>query len=366
MGNTYDYDTAINRVAIFYKIVGTILLLALVGCSNGSNDRTYDQSTKLFSGDVYVYGEVHGEKSILTKELEIWGEHYSGRKMRHLFVELPFFTGELLNLWMRADDDTLLNEIYKDWEGTASYNTNTLEFFQSIKKNYPETVFHGTDVGHQYHTTAMRYLKYLEKENLGDSEQYHLALEGIEQGRKFYSTDDHGYRENKMVENFIRELRRIGNGQVMGIYGSAHINLNPQNAIGSVPSMAIQLQAILGEAIHFEDLSSLVTHNNIVKIDTIIVGEHEFEAEYFGKQSLTGFKNISYREFWHLKDAFTTFKNRPRTGNVLPYNNYPLKVEEYQVYVVDYTALDGSVEREFLRSNDIIWNGRPSTEEFIP
>lgn len=50
---------------------------------------------------------------------------------------------------------------------------------------------YGTDVGHQYHTTGNRFLKYLKNNNLEGSEQYLLAQETIEQGEYFYKHDDH-------------------------------------------------------------------------------------------------------------------------------------------------------------------------------
>jgi len=51
-------------------------------------------------------------------------------------------------------------------------------------------------------------LKYLEENNLKDSEKYRLAHEAVKQGKYYYENSDDVYRENKMVENFIRNMMR--------------------------------------------------------------------------------------------------------------------------------------------------------------
>ena len=49
---------------------------------------------------------------------------------------------------------------------------------------------------------------------------------------------------------------------------------------------------------------------------------------------------------------------------MLPYNNYPMEVEEGQVFVIDYTKTDGSVIREYHRADGNTWQGSLATEEF--
>ena len=66
-----------------------------------------------------------------------------------------------------------------------------------------------------------------------DSEEYALTLESIEQGKTFYDTrynesdyDGFKYREEKMTENFLRELNSIGkNESVFGSYGGGHTEM---------------------------------------------------------------------------------------------------------------------------------------------
>ncbi|MCL6604668.1 MAG: hypothetical protein K6T94_17535 [Paenibacillus sp.] len=190
------------------------LIVALVGgslaaCSNSSAGKTASkvaQPTKetsmvtQVSGNIYLYGETHGEAKIIDKEFELWSEYYHNEGMRHLFVEMPYFTAEYLNLWMQSDNDDILEEIYEDWEGTTSHNTYTRAFYKKIKGECPETIFHGTDIGHQYDTTGSHFLSYLAANDRTGTEEYTLTIEAIQQGRFYYSKDDDVYRENKNDE----------------------------------------------------------------------------------------------------------------------------------------------------------------------
>ena len=72
-----------------------------------------------------------------------------------------------------------------------------------------------------------------------------------------------------------------------------------------------------------------------------------------------------------MENAYEDFKHKP-TGedlggdlNVLPYNNYVMDMETGQVFVIDYTAKDGSVTRQYYRSDGVVWEGMTSTSEFI-
>lgn len=114
----------------------------------------------------------------------------------------------------------------------------------------PETIFHGTDVGHQLDTTGKSYLKYLESQNIQESEAYKLTVACIEQGKYYYSWgQDGGYRENKMVENFIVALSTIDNADIMGIYGSAHTGLDALDFSGKVDGMTKQLVKTYGNQV---------------------------------------------------------------------------------------------------------------------
>lgn len=103
-------------------------------------------------------------------------------------------------------------------------------FLKTIKEQYPETVFHGIDIEHNYETLGVTYLLYLESIGMRESEEYARASSNYEQGRSVYSHDG-GIRENYMTENIIYELERLETQDIMGIFGSAHTQLNA-NAYG--------------------------------------------------------------------------------------------------------------------------------------
>jgi hypothetical protein len=233
-----------------------------------------------------------------------------------------------------------------------------------LKSQCPETIFHGTDVGHQYNTTGERFLKYLQSNKLEDSEKYLLTKEVIEQGKYYYGHSDDVYRENMMVKNFTREFDKLSGESIMGIYGAAHTGLEAMDYSNSVPCMANQLKKLYGDNIHSEDLSSLAKDIEPYRVDIIQLGGKDYKALYFGKQDLAGFKDYAYREFWRLENAYDDFKDRPKTQDVLPYSNYPMLIKTGQVFVIDYAKTDGSVIRKYYRSDGYVWNNWPSTEEF--
>lgn len=345
-----------KNIKFFAIITILITLLTLVSCSENPSQS---------SGKIYLYGEQHGVDKILNKELELWNEYYLNEKMRHLFIESPYYTAELLNLWMQSDNDDILDKIYDNWIDTPSYNPLIKEFYKAIKSKCPETIFHGTDVGHQYSTTGEIFLKYLEENNLKDSEQYLLTQEAIEQGKYYYDHSDDAYRENKMAENFIKEFEKLDNDNIMGIYGGAHTEFDAMDYnTNTVPCMANQLKKRYGNSIYSEDLTWLARDIEPFKVDTITIDNKEYKASYFGEQDLNGFKDYLYREFWRLENGYEDFKDKPKTGDMLPYNNYPMLIETGQIFIIDYTKTDGSTLRRYYRSDGYTWNNTPSTEEF--
>jgi hypothetical protein len=350
--------------SVFVLAVGIIMLLALLACSNSIKQSYKSISPPQSAGQIYLYGEEHGVDKILDKEFELWCEYYHKQDMRHLFVELPYYTAEFLNIWMQSDNNIILDEIYSDWTGTASHNPNVKGFFEKIKKQCPETIFHGTDVGHQYHTTGERFLRYLQSNNKEDSEQCLITKEVIEQGKNYYRDRDDVYRENMMADNFIRKFDKLGVESIMGIYGAAHTGLEVMDYTNSVPCMANQLKKRYGDNIHSEDLSNWAKDIEPSRVDKIKVDGKDYKASYFGKQDLAEFKDYAYREIWRLENAYEDFVDRPKTQDVLPYNNYPMQIETGQVFVIDYTKTDGSVIRRYYRSDGRVWNNMPTTEEF--
>lgn len=166
-------------------LIGAFVLAACGASKEVMTDEMAKQEGKSI-GKIYLYGEEHSVQEILDRELEEWEEHYNDEGMRHLFIEKPYYTAEFLNLWMQADNDEILDEIYEDTEGTAACTPQSKAFYKHIKEQCPETIFHGTDVGHQYDTIGKRYLEYLKANGLEEAEQYILAKDCIEQGMHYY------------------------------------------------------------------------------------------------------------------------------------------------------------------------------------
>ena len=244
----------IKSIVAFGIIIFTVIIIEILNAIDVKNSAEYDY-IPVNEGTIHLYGEFHGQADYYNKELEIWKDYYN-KGNRDLFVELPYYTAQYLNLWMNAGDDDILDQLYIDIEGTASHTEDYLEFFKSIKESCPETVFHGTDVGHQYKTTGVRYLDYLKESGAEDSEEYRLALACVEQGEHYDGMDaTDPYREQMMAVNFIDTFDRIGQKEIMGIYGSYHINPNASAL------MAGQIKAHYGDIVEGIYISNMLATN---------------------------------------------------------------------------------------------------------
>ena len=233
---------------------GVVLIAVLTGLILDKADQTADvfpnESTM-----IYLYGEAHGYKRCYDAELAQWRALYD-EGCRHLFVELPYYSAEFLNVWMRAESDELLDRWFEEIKDTLSGNDDYKAFFREIKKACPDTVFYGTDVGHQFDTTGVRYLQYLKDNGLENSENDTRAKECIRQGQAYQNEDAaqsgaSALREKYMVSNFINAYTRCGGGKIMGIYGSYHTDL------ANTALMAGQLQAQYGDIISSVKVSTL-------------------------------------------------------------------------------------------------------------
>ena len=342
--------------------LAAVLTLALLLAACGTPAPDGDAAAEPEVGTIYLYGELHSVKAIMDQELERWQTYYHEENMRHLFIEWPYYTAEYLNLYMQAEGEEILDAIHEDAVGTQAYAPEVKEFYRQIKETCPETIFHGTDVGHQYNTTGARFLAYLEDNGLQETEQYALTQQAIEQGRTYYETRDHAYRENKMVENFIRTFDSLQGERIMGIYGSAHILLNAK-VDQHTDRMAAQLYERYGDVWIISDLQKVSASRRPA---TIKVGDKSYQAAYFGQQDFSKSQEVcTYRDFRRLEDAYQDFKDYPTTGEILPCSDYPMKVEEGQVFAVDYIQRDGTVQRRFYRADGTEQQGRPVTVEIF-
>ena len=201
------------------------------------------------AGQIYLCGETHATEDHIQRELALWNDLYQ-QGVRHLFVELPSYAASYLNLWMKADDDSILDRLYQEWSGTAMDSPVTRTFYQTIKAQYPETVFHGFDVGHQYNTTGNRYRLRLILSGQMGSADWALTQDTIRQGKTYYQTQDNAFRENQMAANLIHAFEALPDGtSIMVITGSAHSNLYGMDVSGTVPCLANQLRQAYGSAL---------------------------------------------------------------------------------------------------------------------
>lgn len=318
--------------------VAVLAVVVLIGRNEGSR-----QSELAKSGQIFLYGEAHGVDVILENELRLWEKYYHEDGMRHLFMEYAYYDSEILNMWMQEKNDSILDEWFEGLRGTAAYSESVKDFFQQIKKRCPETVFHGTDVGHQYATIGVRYLEYLEAQGKDDTEEYRLAREAVEQGRFFTeNSKDWEYRENKMAENFIREFDKLGGLSVMGIYGGFHTAIEGiAYRTQSAPCMAKQLQEhYRGAAVQSKDLSGsfLVTDIAGKNYQALFIDTYENGEGY------------KYRDFVWVRDANDDFKDNKASGKIISKDDFPSGVGVGDIYIVTDSYEDGTNEKSYYRA----------------
>lgn len=345
-------------------IVVVSFVLGLGGCGHQEDKKT-EEITK--PDGIYLYGEIHVNTNIMKKELELWGEYYD-KGMRDLFVELPYFDAQIMNIWMQSDNDDIFDMFFQNSQGTAGGTPEYQNFWKKLKRDYPETILHGTDIGHEYATTGQWYLNYLEEHGQKDSEEYRKTQENIEQGKYYYDHyEDDPYRENKMVENFVEEYETLGDIPVMGIYGDAHTDIDAMDYMtGTVPCMANQLHEKYGDKLHTESLKEYAWITEPLKTETIEVDGKDYKADYFGKSS-----TFSDQDGWHsmkcwrLEEAYQDFKEAPLSGEMWDQESFPMKLKAKQVYVVEINHNDGTVERKYFRTDPNSFKKMGYVKEFM-
>lgn len=332
-------------------------------------------------GMIYLYGEHHWEPYCMEQELEAWRKLYENGA-RHLFIEYSPAWAGIYSLNISGDEETLdLIYSYMNAESIEYYGESADEvseegrrqlllehvFLQAIKEHCPETIFHGIDVEHDYDDFGPLYLEYLESIGQQDSEEYARELLACEQGRichrdtrDIYEDDDNAYRENCMVENFIRDLEKLETQDMMGVFGGAHVELGAMNWTPSgdgatVYNMATQLQQRYGDRVVS---TILATKNNTAgerpdPIGPITVNGKTYETAYVADHDYSAwampYKNVVY---WRLKDSKEDFADSPAAGELDP---FLLCCDSdifiyYSVYMAECTMWDGSVEHIYFIS----------------
>ncbi len=284
----------------------------------------------------YLFGEIHGSEIVNIKELEIWKNFYNCG-LRHLFLEIPYFEAQFLNLWIKSEDDSVLDKLWIDNKGTAGNSVFDREFFIKIKISCPKTVFHGTDIGHAYNTTGKRYLESV----LPDSEEYRLALENIEQGRKYYEAwqknSDENYieakREKEMEKNFIREFDSV-NGDIVGFYGEAHVFSEETGTFGIEENMCSKIKNHYAEKALF--ISELIKNkiNPLYKTKIFLNGKN-YDVSCFGDVYTPFDKDCEYIRFFKIENPENDFSKFSEKENYIPEALYPVSINNGDVFVID-------------------------------
>ncbi|MCL2169371.1 MAG: hypothetical protein FWB74_05025 [Defluviitaleaceae bacterium] len=227
----------------------TLFMALLIFTACGGNGYEYEYLGELppSTGRIFMFGENHGCPRTMQRQLEIWGSFYHDHGMRHLFIEMPYFTGQLLNRWMQAEDDDIIYQLFEDWHGSYAGMQYTLEFYKAVKHYFPETVFHGSDVGHQSYSSGLRYLQLLRDEGLQYTDSYNFALENIVQFHRLMLTGCHSVRAYYKPQNFARHFDRLQGENVMAIHEMRHVAIGYDFMGLGVPSMGTTLHERYGD-----------------------------------------------------------------------------------------------------------------------
>ena len=240
----------IKTIIAFTIVITVVVASAILSYHDYKRDVYPTEDTK-----IRLYGESHGFKSYYDVEYDQWKEYYD-EGYRNLFLEYPYYTTQYLNMWMKEDNNEILDQIFEDLEGTLAGNEFNYQFFLDVKTNCPETVFYGTDVGHQNGSTGLRYLAYLEENDMKETPEYRKTIECMIAGQQYYAEDvdfdgKSLSREKYMTERFIEEYDAVG-GNIMGVYGSYHTSVYEPDV------MYAQLKAHYGDIISSVNTSTIV------------------------------------------------------------------------------------------------------------
>lgn len=316
-------------------------------------------------GMLYFYGESHGVEVIMEKEFELWREFYSSNGMRHLFLEMSYSQAQFLNIWMTENDDSRLDDLLKNNANSEA----TKNFFIKIKTECPETVFHGVDIGFANTAHAVNYRQYLEKNDLVDSIHYELNEDALKQQRHYVETYDFSYRERMLEENIIREFNSLDNESVMGIFGAWHVNLDQITMNNQTfDSMGMMLSKKYEGRIHLESLVSEIEKALLVEplnTEEIIIKNKSYLAEYYGKYENAHSKITLSLEYWKVRDAYDDFKNATLTGEEVHAYEFPMVLEEQQIYIVVATFKDKSTQTLYIRTDSKDEDGLNVAVKFI-
>lgn len=177
-------------------------------------------STPIPEGTIFLYGVVSDtDQENFDDALELWKTFYT-QGVRDLFTDYSYPMTGFMNLWMQSDGDEYLDLAFDNVKG----QTDILKaFYRAIKRDCPETVFHGTGFGY----LETEYRKYLEENGRKDSEEYRLTEESQNQLTRYKASADqaeaNAYQDACLAENFAREYEALNGASVMGVIHYFHL-----------------------------------------------------------------------------------------------------------------------------------------------
>ncbi len=105
-----------------------------------------------------------------------------------------------------------------------------------------------------------------------------------------------------------------------------------------------------------------------IKCEVLTLQGKEYKAYYYGEQNIEKWsEKYCKRKFWRLERAYDDLKDMPKSGDILPYNNYPpINIKLGQAFVLDYYLKDSSdIVRRYYISDGTVWQSLPCTSEVI-
>ena len=119
----------ISSIIVFTILISVIATAMFLSYKDRAIDSYPTDDTQIM-----LYGEYHGVQSYYAAEYDLWVDYYD-EGYRDLFIELPYYTAEFLNVWMHESDDIIIDRVFYDLEGSPAGNEYYYQFFQEIKKH---------------------------------------------------------------------------------------------------------------------------------------------------------------------------------------------------------------------------------------
>lgn len=337
-------------------------------------------------GQVFLFGEVHGDEGEYKEELRIWDYYYNEYGFRDLIVEYSYFFSEILNAYMRIPGDDILNSLFLFLsERTSSiYTVPFYNYVKTLKEKYPETRFHGVNVNEGNKGNAEAFVQIWLQNGLTTEDAYEDFIINLNQNTyhsRLKGREKEAYREEMMAANILKEMSKIGNKSVVGFFGSVHCDIGgSDNIYSDIPNMATNLYKNIGNNLYSENIRRFANGNTRepykgeIPLPTFdytslfkgindfnIIISRNYNYIYKGETKIS-YKDYVVRKFYLVENAYNDLKYYAKTGEVLPYNNFPFEVELNQVYAVDFITKDNRIDRKYYRSDpNAYYDGRPTT-----